>query len=130
MEQDRRMEMRDSIERALELETQQRSLDAHARVVWLAAQLEEYIDRWLGFCALPSLTMPALLQSDLFAAVEIGSAVVSENITRSHMRADAQSTWGIFLAALDEVRGARDKQQAKRLKEALIPFRAALASVV
>lgn len=126
MDNQRRIDLRESLERALQSETQQRDLDVRGRIVWLAEQMDEYIERWLGFCAVRSLPMPSLVQSDLFGAIEIGAEVLGTAIGNSDVVPNARSAWNIFLATLVEVSNTSNKLQAQRLKETFRVFRIAV----
>lgn len=46
--------------------------DSSARQKWLAKQIAEYLDRWLGFVELKSIPMRALVRGDLFLMIELG----------------------------------------------------------
>lgn len=128
MDSDRRRELRRSLENLLETETTARALDARGGVGWLDQQLDEYVNRWLGFCAMPSLSMLALVQSDLFAAVEIGASLMDEQLTNSSPSLDTQSAWSAFLSAMNQVRTLKNGSAPSRLKDALDAFRSTLKS--
>jgi hypothetical protein len=126
MDKQGRTQLRKSLLEALHAETQQNALSAHGRVLWLTDQLGEYIERWIGFCAIPSLPMPALLDSSLFRAVEVGAEVLGEAMQDWDATPSARSAWDTFTHTLADVRHASDRQQTSRLKETFNPFRAAL----
>jgi hypothetical protein len=122
MDAARRLELRQSLERSLQSDASEHNLDARAQMTWLAEHLDEYIDRWLGFCAVPSLQMADLLKSDLFLAVEVGAEMLGEHVGTSAPK--AESAWKQFRSALEHVRGTSEKQDAHRLRDAFDAFRA------
>lgn len=125
-----REKMRDSLERALESESRGKEWDARDRVLWLSEQLEEYVERWIGFCELPSLPMSSLLVSDLFGAVEIGAEVLGAYLREYAATKDVQAAYGDFGAALRRVRVATRNAEAQALKEQMTVLRVALRSAV
>ena len=50
------------------------------RLIWICERVEEYIDRWLGFCDLPIPSKASLIISDLFVMIGIGTEVLENEI--------------------------------------------------
>ncbi|HEX8212747.1 MAG TPA: hypothetical protein VF584_21405 [Longimicrobium sp.] len=90
--------------------------DGLSRLLWLADQLENYVERWIGF--------GEELEGGLFGMVEIGAALTGEEIRRAPHRSAAQGAWDEFGAVLSSIRaGTRSPAE---LREPLARFRAAL----
>jgi len=91
-------------------------LSPKGKVVWLIAHLEEYVERLLGFTALPHTTMNALVNSDLFALVQVAAELVTEEIERALVSPVLREEWLSFLQQLAVVAGMNDKQELNRLR--------------
>jgi hypothetical protein len=89
------------------------------RLRWLMKQTDEYIDRWLGFCALPHLSMHAVRQGDLFATIQVALQLV-ETEAQVARRADltASSEWQRLIAAVERIPHSDDKRDAERVAAA------------
>jgi hypothetical protein len=79
-----------------------------SRLVWLARQLREYIDRWMGFARAPEITVVATLQSDLFAVVLACTQVLTENIERIQATPALHKAWQEFRNALQWIERTSD----------------------
>ncbi len=128
MDDERYRVLVESLEQAVAAETAQRGLDLHGQIDWLAEHLDEYIDRWLGFCRVPTLQMTALLQSDLFVAIEIGAASLARRLETAGEK--LQVAWNEFADSLNRLRLSTDKNDAARLREAFDRFRRVLNTEV
>ncbi len=91
--------------------------DGLSRLLWLAEQLENYVERWIGF--------GEAMKGDLFAMVEIGARVTDEEIRRAPRPSDLQGAWGGFVEVLSGIRTGTHSRPAA-LRESLSRFRAAL----
>ncbi|HEX8455440.1 MAG TPA: hypothetical protein VF647_25395 [Longimicrobium sp.] len=88
-----------------------------SRLRWLADQLENYVERWIG-------SGEAMLDGDLFAMVEIGADLTHEEIRRAPRLPGMQGAWDEFSEVLS---GARTgTQMPAQLREPLTRFRATL----
>lgn len=116
MDAARRGELRSSLEAELQRIDPEHALDCHGRIRWLAARLEEYLDRWLGMCAASDAEMRYLVHSVLFDAVDVGSDLVDERL-RSECGDFTYATWQRFRNALKQVAHGGERQQLPRLKE-------------
>ena len=119
MDDHRKAELRRSLERELESHVPVASSEPWIRAIWLAEQLENYVERWLAFCALPAIPMPALLNDDLFAMIECGAAAFGDAIRRLPDESELQVRWSRFAALLADVRANADRARANELRGAL-----------
>jgi len=98
--------------------------DGLSRLLWLADQLENYVERWIGFAeAMPS-PLPADLEGDLFGMVEIGAAVTDEEIRRAAYMPAVQGAWDEFSEIVSSIRTGA--QSPAELREPLTRLRATL----
>jgi hypothetical protein len=88
-----------------------------SRLVWLTDQLENYLERWIGFGE-------AMLDGDLFAMVEIGAALTDEEIRRAARLPAVQGAWDEFSEILSGIRTGTQTPADPR--EPLTRFRATL----
>ena len=124
---DRVRALRASLHDMLEDETVRRGLDPRGRLVWLGEQLEHYVERWLGFAALPGVSPSAVLTGDLFAMVEAGVGAVAEELSVVVAAPEAPAGWQRFRAELAAVRTAGDLVDPQRLRGLLADARAEFA---
>ena len=99
----RRRELRVSLEERLERACPHAITPVTARIRWLGEQLENYVERWLGFAVLPGATIPSLLEGDLFAIVDISAGVLDNEIRLLPESAGMRKSWtrlGQILLAL------------------------------
>jgi len=91
--------------------------DGLLRLRWLAEQLENYVERWIGF--------GEALEGDLFAVVEIGARLTDEELRRAPRPSGVQGAWDAFVEAVPAIRAGAHPRPAV-LRELLSRFRAAL----
>jgi regulator of protease activity HflC (stomatin/prohibitin superfamily) len=123
----RKEELRNLLLTELEIQSARGRFDPGQRLGWLAEHLEEYVDRWLGFVALPSWPMSHLLRFDGFVMVEIGTEVLDAEIKRAAPPPNVLLAWNEFVARLDAIRDGGDKMLAERLGEAVREVRTAIS---
>ena len=128
MDATRSKELRASLERELKEESARQSFTQKDRIAWLSDRLAEYLDRWLGFCEISEATMPQLVNSVLFAAVEIGADVLREELRSDGSPPQIRKAWDRFDVAVTSMRSGGDKRRAMELRELLANWRAAIAS--
>jgi hypothetical protein len=85
------------------------------RLRWITKHLDEYIERWLGFAALP-ISPRALIQSDLFTMVEIAVDALEEEVAQT-AGARGALPLGEIRAAVEALRKEEDKRHAVAIKE-------------
>jgi hypothetical protein len=124
---DRVRALRASLRNMLEDETVRRGLDQRGRLEWLSEQLEHYVERWLGFAAVPAVPESALMKGDLFAMVEAGAGAVAEELSAVVGATDTMTGWRRFLAELAAVSKRGDLSEPQRLRSALAEARAGFA---
>lgn len=101
---------------AVRREFLRRSLDEHlleaeqggelglgGRGAWLAEHLEIYVNRCIGFAALPSGAGP-VLDGSLFSLVEIGTEALRRELDASPPAPAAADAWRAYLRALEDIR--------------------------
>ncbi len=125
----RRESLRNSLEHELEFQSKRRGLTPAGRVGWLAAVQVEYVERWLGFCSDPTISMQDLVNSELFAVIETGAGVLTSDLHGTPASADSIRCWLAFVACLNEIRDRADRRLTSRLEETVREFRATLPSV-
>lgn len=113
MDAQRRSELVRSLEHQLEGEARE-----DHRLEWLAARLEEYVDRWVG-CMLPSWSVVELIDGDGFGAIEIGSAALEREIRSSVVADRAIRNWEYFVGKLAEVKEDPNRELAAELLNAV-----------
>lgn len=96
MNDERKQELRESLASQLLEETRQRSLNARERAAWLGERLAEYVDRWLKFCEVTGAEPANLTTHVLWAAVEVGSDELAEELVRSHAPLAVRAHWEEF----------------------------------
>jgi hypothetical protein len=85
------------------------------RLAWIAEQLENYVERWIGFAEAVPEPLPRQLRGDLFGMIEIGERLADEEFRRSHPSAELARAWRRFGEALAELRdGGGSKAEALR----------------
>lgn len=95
------------------------------RAAWLAEQLENYVERWIGFAEAMPAPLASQLEGDLFGMVEIGTRVMDEEVRRAPRRSALEDVWDDFTRVLSGIRtGARSRPA--ELREALSHFRTTL----
>lgn len=111
MEQQRKAELIRSLKCRLDADTEGR--DRMARLAWLLAHLEEYLDRWCGFLAFDS--MSGFLQNDLHVVLTLAVDVIDEEVP-ALLGCDAfRKKWRDFAATVRKI----DKETGKDITEAL-----------
>lgn len=96
-----------------------------ARLNWLADHLEEYVERWLGFCAV--LTKPKSVTTAAgFSTVELGAGAITDELKHATPSPELQSSWRAFLESLELVRSRGGHAEADKLFEAARMFRSSI----
>ena len=98
-----------------------------ARAKWLGEQLENYVERWLGFQTAFSRPRPPAGDDELFCMIEVGAELLGEELTRAGVTTDNQASWCAFLRALDGVRTEGGSELPSVLRGAVAGLRRALA---
>ena len=126
MDIDRQRLLKAALENELQFETEQAGLGPAERATWLAARLEHYVDRWLGFCDDPTIPLSALLSGDLFGVIEIGADLLDREMRLIDQSGESIVAWQEFVELLSAVRAAEDRsgissllRSARRLHETL-----------
>jgi hypothetical protein len=94
------------------------------RLPWLAEQLENYVERWIGFAEAVPEPLAHQLQGDLFGMIEIAERVTGHEIGRSPLSAELAEAWRRFQGALAVLRDGRGTSAAE-LREPLAGLLAA-----
>jgi hypothetical protein len=128
MDDKRRDELRASLERELKEKSAQEQLSSRDRIHWLADRLGEYLERWLGFCAISDASMPPLVDHVLFGMVEIGAEVLTEELRRPSVPRTISDAWYTFPKVLETARSWNEKSEAEQLRVVLAGWRSKLAA--
>lgn len=92
--------------------------DEH-RLAWVVDQLENYVERWIGFAEVMREPLHDQLQGDLFGLIEIGEDVTDGEVARAPRSAELGEAWHRFRAVVARLRGAPDDGSAAELREPL-----------
>lgn len=98
------------------------------RLRWLAEHLEEYVERWLGFCAIASESSSSLATAPGFNVIDLGAQALEDEIAFAQLPAGAQAAWQSFLSSLHQVRDRGGREEAEQLGIAARTVRSAIAS--
>jgi hypothetical protein len=128
MKRHRRDELERALRRELEKAKPKQSFGPTERATWVVEQLENYVERWQAFCAIPSLPMPALLDDDLFVMIECGTQVLSDELEHSTLGPDLTAAWSEFRAALSTVCSSPDRTHAESVRSAFAAVRSRIPS--
>ena len=120
----RQQELEASLQRELNVRTEERKLDSAGRVAWLVDQVENYVQRWLGMSAVSPTRAP--VDDELFRMIEIGAGVVSAEL-QGLQSFDIADSWRAFLAELASVR-VQAAAQPDELKKKLAAVRSAVTA--
>jgi len=85
------------------------------RLRWLAEHLEEYVDRWLGFCALAVESNTSVVTAPGFYMIELGREALAEEFAGARMPPDVEAAWRDFASALSKVRDRGGLREAEQL---------------
>ena len=127
MDQARRNELRASLERDFQSESDQHGFNQSDRIYWLAERVDEYLERWLGFCRISDATMAQLVDSVLFGMVEIGSEVLGEELKKAELPPEHNAAWLGFQATMKLVRDA-NRHDMENLRDAFSAWRTMISS--
>lgn len=105
----------------LEAEARKNGWDVKQRVLWIMDHLDEYIERWLGFAALP-INPKVLISSDLFTTVEIAVDALEEEFAETAESLEERQLKTIR-ETVDALRNRGDKEYAIAIKELLEELR-------
>jgi hypothetical protein len=95
------------------------------RLIWLGEQVENYVERWAAFSELS----PGRVEGDLFAVVEIGAALVAEELARIPAAGRrAYGKWRRFLDTLDRIRANDETASIAQLRGDFAQAKAELAA--
>lgn len=100
------------------------------RLRWLAEHLEEYVDRWLGFCAIAPEPSPSLMTAPGFGVIELGAQALGDELASARTTPVFEAAWQSFLSALRQVREGGGRQEAEHLGIAAREVRSAITSEV
>jgi hypothetical protein len=89
-----------------------------ARLPWLADQLENYVERWVGFCEAFAAPPATQVAGDLFAMIEIGAAAMDRTLGPA-----PPPSWRAFTATVNSLRSTRAPFDPVRLRHAFIVVR-------
>jgi hypothetical protein len=126
MDQQRRIELWASLAGQLEMEQPGEPPGSSQRLRWIGDQLENYVERWLAFCTIPSLPMSSLLDDDLFGIIDIGTDLMDRELTHSAENPERDRVWQEFHSVVAMIRTVGERTQAEQLRESLAQYRATL----
>ena len=123
----RQKELRSSLELQLEEETAKRGFRVNDRIAWLTDRLAEYVDRWLGFCAVSDGTPRQNADSVLFAAVEVTTELLNSELRRSAVTPRVGDSWQRVQSAVQSVKGLADATPTWELRESIAGWQTAIS---
>ena len=121
----RATELRASLVRELEAVSQREGYSQLARLIWLRNELENYLDRWLGFVALDETAISSLFQSDLFTMILVASDVYEQELGKGESKR-SEAEWRQFRANFARAQSARSLDALVGLRESLVAVGKAL----
>jgi hypothetical protein len=128
MDADKKEELLVSLLRELAHATERGHFGPSDRVKWLGDQLENYVERWVGFTAALPVQKTSPANDTLFGIVEIGADVLGAEL-RGRGDHPGIKSWQRFEVALEDVRRDGDGKRAGQLREALAQVRAEIGSL-
>ena len=113
-----------SLERELSTITSRAELNSLGRRRWLLNQLDNYLDRWMGFAAI-GIEFKSLLRDDLFLMLLAGVHVYTQEMEGSQQTGAEREAWQKFLNRLQELRETRNPALLAVLRDTLTDVREA-----
>jgi hypothetical protein len=102
------------------------SVASHAeRVRWLAAHLDEYVDRWIGFAEHPVIAEgPAsqAFESDQFAIIGLAVELVGREMREHGIEDPGAALWDRVEQAHRDLESSRDLERRGELRSASSSF--------
>jgi hypothetical protein len=123
MRSERSRQLQESLRVELEATTIREHLDSLGRRRWLVDQLDNYLDRWLGFAALGTISMKSLRRDDLFIMLLIGTEVYTDELNRVANAIAEKGAWKEFRSLLLAVQRSRDISSLGSLRTVLTSVR-------
>ena len=121
----RASELRASLVRELEAVSQREGDCQLVRLIWLRNELENYLDRWLGFISLDETAVISLFQSDLFTMILVASDLYEQELDKTESKR-SEAEWRQFRVNLEHVQTARIRNALAGLRESLVAVGKAL----
>jgi hypothetical protein len=87
------------------------------RLHWLAGELENYLERWIGFGVAVSTAPSAMLGDDLTEMIDVAVEVIDAEARGGPV--EAQAAWQEVRATLAKVRACADWSEVPALRVAL-----------
>lgn len=100
---------------ALSLRQRLEAQPASARRSWAEEQIENYLERWVAFRGLTP-TNPPPADDDLFAMIEIGVGVLSDELRDAKLSPGRKASWRELLDLLAAVRTSGDEGVVGQLR--------------
>lgn len=84
----------------------------------MADHLEEYVDRWLGFCTVEPRSMSPITSEPGFNMVELGAETFGTELANAKVAPSVELSWNEFLSKLNQIRKGSDRGEAEGLGQA------------
>ncbi|MBL9205781.1 MAG: hypothetical protein JNN01_11885 [Opitutaceae bacterium] len=97
------------------------------RLGWLREQLENYVERWLGFTADPSLSIKGLLRDDFFIMLSVATELYGAERENIDSRVGDRE-WRQFVETLRRIEKTKDRSLAAELLPMFRRYQAVHAS--
>lgn len=114
----------DRIRDGLEEATREEGRSRNQRLTWLVGHIDEYIDRWYGFFALPDTPLESLVQGNGFEVIEFALDILQEEIPAGEV--DLATACARARGLLQSARRATAKDQVPDLRRISRDLRSAL----
>jgi hypothetical protein len=118
--------LRDSLHRQLNAYAASAGDRPNAKLHWLSEQLENYIERWLGFLPFTPRRLQSQPDDLLFIVIELATEMLTVEIQQLPVSTPAAQHWQRFLRVLQNIRAGSNPREAADLRSALHDVRAAL----
>jgi hypothetical protein len=130
MDEQRRAQLKHSLEDELADKLPRSPVNDFGRLSWLSERTIEYLDRWLAFCRVSSVTPANGIDSVLFDAVEIAASVTSAEVARMQVPDAHIRLWENCATALSAARSEPSDHAIEHLRRSLSNWRDDLSQLV
>ena len=98
------------------------------RLEWLGHHLDLYVDRLVGFAAVPNVPVPSLVASDLFACVAISAELLQAELETAPRSDQLAAAWSRLKVAVAEVTRLRQSSAIDELRLAAVAWKSSLGA--
>src|SRR5687767_10551625 len=111
-------EWRDSLRRQLDEQAARAGDLPVVKLQWLSEQMENYIERWLGFLAVTPRRRKVAGDDPLFTVIELAAEMMTAEIQKLPMATPVVQHWQDFVRVLNGIRTRREGREAEDVRTA------------